>query len=93
MNGLIVGGLSASESVWMVLIGAGIVLCTLRLLMGPTAPDRAVAVDTAATITTALLVLLGSAFERQFYLDVALVYAILTFVGSVAIARFLEKGI
>lgn len=75
------------------IIGLAILLCLLRMLKGPTAPDRAVAVDTMATITTALLVLLGSFFERSVYLDVALVYAVLTFVGLVAIARFLEKGI
>jgi multicomponent Na+:H+ antiporter subunit F len=87
------GAVSYNEIVYLVLVGAGIILCLLRLLKGPTAPDRAVAVDTTATITTALLVLLGSTFGRHVYLDVALVYAILTFIGSVAIARFLEKGI
>ena len=87
------GNVSYNEIVYLVLVAAGIVLCLLRLLKGPTAPDRAVAVDTTATITTALLVLLGSTFGRYVYLDVALVYAILTFIGSVAIARFLEKGI
>ena len=82
-----------SEIIFLTIIGAGIILCLFRMLKGPTAPDRAVAVDTTATITTALLVLLGSIFERYVYLDVALVYAVLTFIGSVAIARFLEKGI
>ena len=82
-----------SEIVFLTIICLGIVLCLLRMLKGPTAPDRAVAVDTVATITTALLVLLGSIFGRYVYLDVALVYAVLTFIGSVAIARFLEKGI
>ncbi|MBN2208453.1 MAG: cation:proton antiporter [Candidatus Coatesbacteria bacterium] len=82
-----------SEIVFSAIIGLAILLCLLRMLKGPTAPDRAVAVDTMATITTALLVLLGSFFERSVYLDVALVYAVLTFVGLVAIARFLEKGI
>jgi multicomponent Na+:H+ antiporter subunit F len=82
-----------SNIVFLAIIAAGIVLCFLRMLKGPTAPDRAVAVDTIATITTALLVLLGSIFERYVYLDVALVYAVLTFIGLVAIARFLEKGI
>ncbi len=82
-----------SEIIFLVIIGPGIFLCLLRMLIGPTAPDRAVAVDTIATITTALLVLLASIFERYVYLDVALVYAVLTFIGSVAIARFLEKGI
>jgi multicomponent Na+:H+ antiporter subunit F len=87
------GAVSYNEIVFLGLVAAGIILCILRLLKGPTAPDRAVAVDTASTVTTALLVLLGSTFGRYVYLDVALVYAILTFIGSVAIARFLEKGI
>ena len=82
-----------SETIFLTIIVLGIILCLLRMLKGPTAPDRAVAVDTVATITTALLVLLGSIFGRYVYLDVALVYAVLTFIGSVAIARFLERVI
>jgi len=82
-----------SEIIFLAIMGLGVLLCLLRMLKGPTASDRAVAVDTVATITTALLVLLGSIFGRYVYLDVALVYAVLTFVGLVAIARFLEKGI
>jgi len=75
------------------IIGAAILLCLLRMVGGPSTADRAVAVDTTATVTTALLVLLGFAFERYVYLDVALVYAVLTFIGSVAIARYLEGGL
>jgi len=82
-----------SETIFLAIIGLAISLCLLRMLKGPTAPDRAVAVDTMATITTALLVLLAFIFKRYVYLDVALVYAVLTFIGLVAIARFLEKGI
>ena len=82
-----------SEIIFLAIIGLAISLCLLRMLKGPTAPDRAVAVDTMATITTALLVLLAFIFKRYVYLDVALVYAVLTFIGLVAIARFLEKGI
>ena len=79
--------------VFFSIIGAGIFLCFLRMLKGPTTPDRAVALDTLSTVTAALLVLLGYIFKRYIYLDVSLVYAILTFIGSVAVARFLEKGI
>lgn len=82
-----------SEVIFLTIIGAGIILCLLRMLKGPTAPDRAVAVDTVSTVTAALLVLLGFIFKRYVYLDVSLVYAVLTFIGSVAIARFLERGI
>jgi multicomponent Na+:H+ antiporter subunit F len=79
-------------TIYLVIIGLGVVLCLLRMLKGPTAPDRAVALDTSVTVTTALLVLIGFILNRQVYLDVSLVYAVLTFVGSVAIARYLEKG-
>jgi multicomponent Na+:H+ antiporter subunit F len=79
--------------VFLSIISAGILLCLLRMLKGPSSADRAVAVDTAATVTTALLVLLGFVFQRSVYLDVALVYAVLTFIGAVAIARYLEGGI
>ncbi|RKY72693.1 MAG: cation:proton antiporter [Candidatus Latescibacterota bacterium] len=82
-----------TEIIFLAIIGAGVILCLLRMLKGPTAPDRAVAVDTMATVTTALLVLLGFIFKRYVYLDVSLVYAVLTFIGSIAIARFLERGI
>ncbi len=82
-----------SITIFLVIIGLGVILCLLRMLQGPTAPDRAVAVDTSATVTTALLVLLGFFFKRYVYLDVSLVYAVLTFIGTVAIARYLERGI
>ena len=77
----------------LAIISIAILLCLLRMLAGPTTVDRAVAVDTVATVTTALLVLLGFVFHRYVYLDVALVYALLTFIGAVAIARYLERGI
>jgi len=63
------------------------------MLKGPTASDRAIAVDTVTTIVVALLVLVGFFFKRYVYLDVSLVYSVISFVGLVAIARFLEKGI
>ena len=52
-----------SPAIFLVIIGAGVLLCLLRMLLGPTTADRAVAVDTTATVTTALLVLLGFVFE------------------------------
>ena len=80
-------------SIFLAVIGIGIFLCFLRMLRGPTAADRAVAVDTITTTVVALLVLLGFVYSRYVYLDVALVYSLLAFVGLVALARFLERGI
>lgn len=81
------------NAILLILILAGIILCFLRIVIGPTASDRAVAVDTITTSVVALFVLLGFIFERYVYLDVALVYSLLAFVGLVAIARYLERGI
>ncbi|MFP3860993.1 MAG: monovalent cation/H+ antiporter complex subunit F [Bacteroidales bacterium] len=81
------------ELTYLVIIGIGIILCIIRMVKGPTAADRAIAMDTATTVTVALLVLLGFIFDRYVYLDVSLVYSIISFVGLIAIARFLEKGI
>ncbi len=79
--------------IFIVVIAIGIILCIIRMVKGPTAADRAVALDTATIVTVALLVLLGFIFDRYIYLDVSLVYSIISFVGIIAIARFLEKGI
>jgi multicomponent Na+:H+ antiporter subunit F len=80
-------------NIYLIIIGLGVMLCLLRMMKGPTAPDRAVALDTSVTVTTALLVLIGLLLKRRIYLDVSLVYAVLTFIGTVAIARYLEGGI
>jgi len=77
----------------LTLIGAAVGLCLFRMLRGPTAADRALAVDSISAIATALLVFLAYLFHRRVYLDVSLIYAVLSFTGSVAIARYLERGL
>jgi len=79
--------------VFLSVIGLGILFNFLRMLLGPTSSDRAVAVDTITTTVVALLVFLGFIFQRYVYLDVSLVYSVISFVGLVALARFLERGI
>jgi multisubunit Na+/H+ antiporter MnhF subunit len=61
-----------------------------RMFRGPTVPDRVVAADTLVVISTAALVWLASEFDNPIFLDIALVYAALAFVGVVAIARAIE---
>jgi multicomponent Na+:H+ antiporter subunit F len=71
---------------------AYVLVCAVRLGIGPTAADRAVALDTLNTLVVALMVLLGAAFDLMIIMDVALVYALLSFVGTLYIARYLEEG-
>ncbi len=65
----------------------------LRGLLGPTTSDRVVALDNLTTISTAGLVLLGFVFQRFIYIDVSLIYGVLSFVGVLTIARYLEGGL
>ena len=73
----------------IVLAGASL-FCIVRAVLGPTAPDRVVAIDALTAIIVACLVLLGVIYQASFYLDVALVYAFLSFLGTVAISKYLE---
>jgi multicomponent Na+:H+ antiporter subunit F len=71
----------------------GIIFSAIRFVKGPTAGDRTVALDTLTTIGVAALVLLGYMFHRFVYVDVALVYAVLGFIGVIVIARYLEGAL
>jgi len=76
-----------------VLIFFSIVFGIIRLVNGPDTVDRVVAVDLLTIVTIALIALLAHHAERYIYLDVALVYGLLSFLGVLAVARYLEKGI
>jgi multisubunit Na+/H+ antiporter MnhF subunit len=82
--------LTLLEVVTLALLGTAVALTLLRLVLGPTAPDRVVAADTLAVMTTSGLVVLAALLGSVLYLDVALIYGTLAFVGIVAIARTIE---
>jgi multisubunit Na+/H+ antiporter MnhF subunit len=76
----------------LILLLVGIALSSLRLFLGPTAADRLVAADTLAVITTAGLIMFAGYTGNPIYLDIALVYAAVAFVGTVVIARAMESN-
>jgi len=75
-----------------VLIFFSIAFGIIRLGIGPDAVDRVVAVDLLTIVTIAVIGLLAHIAGRFIYLDVALVYGLLSFLGVLAVARYLEKG-
>ena len=77
----------------LTLMALGMIFAAIRFVKGPTAADRTVAMDTLTTIGVASLVLVGYMFERFIYVDVALVYAVLGFIGVIVIARYLEGAL
>jgi len=76
----------------MVLVVISIALCFYRLMLGPSLPDRAVALDTIGINVVAMIGLITIKTASDFYIDAMLVIAILAFLGTVAISKFLVKG-
>ena len=75
------------------LIFLGIMFGVLRLILGRTLVDRVVAVDMLTVVSISLIALYAHVAGRFIYLDVALVYGVLSFLGVLAAARYLERGI
>ncbi len=76
----------------VVFLGVCIAIALVRVAIGPTVPDRIVGLDTVNTIVVVAMVLLGAAFREVIYIDVAIVYALLSFVATLFIAKYIEKG-
>ena len=65
-------------------------LCLYRMGKGPTAPDRAVALDMLGVIFVGFCGLLAILTGRDFYVYLAIAWALLAFIGTLALAKFLE---
>jgi multicomponent Na+:H+ antiporter subunit F len=74
------------------ILGVVAVLVLGRLVGGPTIPDRVVALDTMNTLAVAIMILLAVVYDSVVMVDVAVVYAALSFVTTLFIARHLEGG-
>lgn len=75
------------------LTAAALLLALYRFLKGPSSADRVVAFDVLTIVGITGIVLVALAEGRGIYLDVALVYALLSFLGVIVIARYLERGL
>ncbi len=64
-----------------------------RFLNGPTLTDRVIAFDAISIMSLSLIVILAVYFERSLYLDIALVFGLIGFLGTTLLGRFIEKGI
>ena len=75
------------------LIFFSILFGIIRLIRGETTVDRVIAIDLLTLLSISLIALFAHVTGRFIYLDVALVYGLLSFLGVLAVARFLEKGL
>lgn len=73
-------------------VGLALLLCGWRLLKGPQATDRVLALDTMYVNALALVILLGIRHASELLFEAALLIALLGFASTVALARYLSRG-
>jgi multicomponent Na+:H+ antiporter subunit F len=77
-------------SATLLLLAAAAVLAFIRLVRGPTLPDRVVAMDLLGILIVGLIVVATAVTGEMVLLDVAMVIALVSFIGTVAYSRYLE---
>lgn len=78
--------------VMVIFISLSMVAFIYRLIIGPSVPDRVVALDSLGVALIAMIGLISILADTSFFLDIILLLAILAFIGTVAFSKFLEKG-
>jgi len=76
----------------LVLLFLSVLMAVIRIVKGPTAPDRVVGLDTVNTIIIVSMVVFGVISKSVIYIDVAIVYAFLSYISTLFIAKYLEGG-
>ena len=67
-------------------------LALVRVILGPTVYDRILAVNVFGTKTVLIIAVLGFLAGRPEFLDISLVYALINFIGTIAVLKFLRYG-
>ena len=76
----------------LVTLGVALLVAVIRLVKGPTLPDRVVAMDLIGVLVVGLIVVLAASSGVRATLDAAIVIALIGFVGTVAYATYVERG-
>lgn len=77
----------------LALVALGLLFSIIRLIKGPSIADRVVSIDTINVIITGTICLMAYLFENSLYLDIAIVYGILSFLETVIISKYLEAKV
>lgn len=78
--------------VCLAILGLAFLLTLARLLRGPSLPDRIVALDTLNINAIALIVVLGISLDSAVFFEAALLIAVMGFVATVALSKYLQRG-
>lgn len=84
--------LNLALSIAFIMVAIAILLSFIRLIIGPSVPDRILALDTLYINTIALLILLGINLQSALYFEAALLIAVMGFMGTLALSKYLLRG-
>ncbi|MCU6711013.1 Na(+)/H(+) antiporter subunit F1 [Paenibacillus sp. J5C_2022] len=77
----------------LVILSLAILGCLIRLFLGPSIPDRIAALDTIGILLLSMIAVISILLGTEAYFDIILVIGILTFIGTTAFARYMERGV
>lgn len=86
------GPLLVLIDVVLAMLAVALLLAFIRLLRGPTLPDRVVALDLLSTLAVGIIAVYAMAMNEPVILDVGIVLALVTFLGTVAFAYYVGRG-
>ena len=76
---------------FVLLLVISVFIILIRLARGPTAADRVLATDTINSVIMGIIVLLGIYYGNQMFVDIAIVYAMISFLATLAVSKYLMK--
>jgi multicomponent Na+:H+ antiporter subunit F len=76
----------------IVFLAITVIICSYRAIKGPKATDRLIAINVIGTKTVMLICIISFILKEAYFIDVVLVYALISFVSSIVIAKYIEKG-
>lgn len=89
-----VSGIDSTVSlIALAMLSVALLLAFVRLVRGPSLPDRVVALDLISILAAGVTAVYAIATEQAVFLDVAIILALITFLGTVAFARYIEKQV
>jgi multicomponent K+:H+ antiporter subunit F len=84
--------LTTAAAIALAMVALAMVFCLVRLFKGPSYPDRILALDTLFVNTVGALLLLGIILDTKVYFEAVLLIAMMGFVGTCALGKYLLRG-
>jgi multicomponent Na+:H+ antiporter subunit F len=82
---------SIASAIALAMLAVALLLAFVRLVRGPSLPDRVIALDLISILAAGITATYAIAARQAVFLDVAIVLALISFLGTVAFARYIEK--